>query len=121
MTLAEGIDRLQRETAGCRALVFGDLETRTVLRSAAVACLRQEDHDALLAEAATLLGTAGARLLRQVDGGPAVFAVRFGASETHLFRVVAEDGAEVLCARLDAMADAAAFDAALAQLLDAHG
>ena len=127
MTLAEGIDRLQRETAGCRALVFGDLDTRTVLRSAAAPDLRQEDHDALLAEAATCLGAPGADLLARATGtepggDPAPErALRFAAGEIRLFRRTGPGAAEVVCARLAGASDLDAFDRALSDLLGADG
>jgi hypothetical protein len=126
MQLAEGIDRLQRETAGCRALVFGDLATGTVLRSAAAPGYRQEDHDALLAEAGACLGPAAAELLARAAGmaegrgaGP-LRALRLGAGEARLFRRAAPGAGDVLCARLDGAADVAALDGALAELLARH-
>jgi hypothetical protein len=126
MTLAEGFDCLQRETAGCRALVFGDLDTRTVLRSAAAPDLRQEDHDALLADAACCLGPAGAALLVEAgldaagDGSPPQAALRLLSGEARVFRRLAPGSPEVVCARLSTGADLDGFDAALAALLAAH-
>ncbi len=131
MTLAEGIDRLQRQTPGCRALVFGDLHTRTVLRSAATPDLRQEDHDAVLADAAVFLGAPGAALLARAAGtgagagsgegsGPDR-ALRLLPGEARLYRRVSPGAAEVVCARLAGDPDLAAFDRALSELLGAHG
>jgi hypothetical protein len=129
MTLAEGFDRLQRETAGCRALVFGDLDTRTVLRSAAVPGFRQEDHDALLAEAAECLGAGGARVMAEAglcqgleagDAARPLEALRLLPGEARLYRRLSLGSTEVICARLAANGDLDGFDAALAELIDAH-
>jgi hypothetical protein len=125
MTLAEGFDRLQRETAGCRALVFGDLDARTVLRSAAAPGFRQEDHDALLAEAAACLGADGARVMAEAglvagDDVLPLEALRLLPGEARLYRRLSPGSAEVICARLAATGDLDLFDAALAELIDAH-
>jgi hypothetical protein len=122
MTFAEEIDRLQRETAGCRAIVFGDLATATVLRSAAGHGLRQEDHDALLSEAARCLGGAGARFLAAAggDGARPCHALLLGPGDARMFRRFGSASDEALCARLDGSTDLVAVDAALANLIAAH-
>lgn len=126
MTFGEGMDRLQRETAGVRALVFGDLATGTVLRSVAEEGLQQEDHDALLAEAEACIGPACANLytLATTDGAQTApvlsRAILVGGGETKLFLRDGPGTGDVLCARLDPGADAMAIGDALADLMAAH-
>ena len=83
MTIAEEMTRLYRQTPGCRALVFGDVQARTVLRAVADPDLRQEDHDRLLAEAAARLG--GDPAASAFGLGPLGAVIRMEAGQTRLF------------------------------------
>ncbi|SDJ70607.1 hypothetical protein [Aliiruegeria lutimaris] len=55
MSIVEQLNRLYREIPGCLAVVFGDMQTKTVFRSFAKDNLCQEDHDRLLEMAALWL------------------------------------------------------------------
>lgn len=109
MDLAQRMARLFDQSAGCTALVFGDAETGTVLRACAAPGQRQEDHDALLAEGAALLGTRGAAYLAAARTGvqhapeapaPRPLAVTVARpNETRLFARSDDGLPDMLCAR----------------------
>jgi hypothetical protein len=102
MGFAEALEEVRRTTPGCKALVFGDLRTGIVLRSAAGTEHRQEDHDALLAEACRCLGPAGAALREAAFGHPAPpsRALAIGKGEARLFLRAPGAAPEALCAAL---------------------
>ena len=106
MTLVEQLNKLQREIPGCQAVVFGDIETGTVLRVCAGEELRQEDHDALLVRAAACLGPAAAALSELVFGKSAdsallCQAVLLSSGNASLFQRSAESPADVTCISVD--------------------
>ncbi len=68
MTLMEHLSRLHREIPSCREVVYGDLDSGTVLRAVGDSDLRQEDHDARLSEAVACLGPLPTRLFGHVFG-----------------------------------------------------
>ncbi|PRY26422.1 hypothetical protein CLV78_101517 [Aliiruegeria haliotis] len=107
MTLVEQLTRLHRDIPGCRAAVFGDMEAGTVLRACADADLRQEDHDALLAEASACLGPGAERLLARVFGQGATphrlsQAILAAPLQTCVFLRSGTTEGEVICVSLDA-------------------
>jgi len=91
MALSAKLERLKSEVPGCLSVVFGDLDTRTVLRASAEPGLRQEAHDRALAEAALLLGPEGASILAPA---PASALIDDGAEEP-LTRAIRVDHAGI--------------------------
>jgi hypothetical protein len=123
MSFAERMQRLFGQVETCRALVVGDTGTSTVLRACADAGTPQERHDALLAEAALVLGAAGKAALAEAGCGPGPVrrAVILAAGETRLHLRQDETGGEVACARCAAGLPDAALEAGMAALLTADG
>ena len=91
MALTAKLERLKSEVPGCLSVVFGDLDTRTVLRASAVPGLRQEAHDRALAEAALLLGPEGASILAPPPPSPLIDT----AAEEPLARAIRVDNAGI--------------------------
>ena len=148
MSFAERLERLYKDIPGCRSVVFGDLATGTVLRSAADDGLRQEDHDSLFAQAVGYLGPAaagffdtaldrpaecdvgaGAESEEGVKRGSLVSAFLFGAGaseephsagEIRVFCRADGEAVEAVCLRLAAATDLETAVVAVRRLLDEH-
>lgn len=113
MDVATRMNRLYAQWEGCLALVLGDAGTGTVLRACAGPGERQEDHDALLAEGARLLGPGPAALLARALMPPGIPAGEQGAAPARpsfamvedarglrLFARAGREAPELVCARV---------------------
>lgn len=123
MSFAERMQRLFEQVGTCRALVVGDIETSTVLRACAEPGTAQEQHDALLAEAARLLGAPGEAALAEAAGvsGPVRRAVVLAAGETRLHLRHEAGGGEVASCRCAPGLPDADLHAGMSGLLTADG
>lgn len=101
MSLVEQLTRIHRGIPGCRSVVFGDIRTRTVLRTCADDDFRQEDHDRCLCEAASCLGPAAADLFGMVlgpDSAPLAGAILRDERRTSVFLFLDAERTDVVAA-----------------------
>lgn len=123
MSFAERMHRLFERVGTCRSLLVGDIGTSTVLRACASAGTAQEEHDALLAEAALMLGAPAEAALSAagLGPGPVRSALVLRADETRLHLRPAERGGEVACARCGPGLPDADLETGMGALLMADG
>lgn len=100
MTLGEDIKQKRAAILGCDVILFGDLRTETVLFAAAAPGLRQEDHDALLAEACHCLHSIPIETQNSFFGTPGVVinTMRITPGRMTVFVRQPLDPSEVYCA-----------------------
>ncbi|NDR55549.1 hypothetical protein [Aliiruegeria sabulilitoris] len=98
MSIVEQLNRLYREIPGCLAVVFGDMQTKTVLRSVAKDILCQEDHDRLLEAAAFWLNPSAENPPGQPAGSaPPTQVLLQGRKSTRVFTRLFPETSDVLC------------------------
>ena len=102
MTISEHLQATREAVPGCQAVVFGDIETLTVLLVQAADDRLQEDHDSLLEEAAfwlrPSLGLFGATEGATTGNGNAVSsAIVVSANHVDAFSRPDENVGEALC------------------------
>lgn len=123
MSFAQRMHRLFERVGTCRSLVVGDIGTSTVLRACACAGMGQEQHDALLAEAALVLGARGEAAMAEAGLalGPVRRAVVLTQGETRLHLRQGEAAEDVASARCAAGPPDAALEEGMGDLLTADG
>lgn len=119
MHAADRIGELRQETSGCSAIVIGDIGTGIVLRAAGEAGLRQEAHDALLAEAMACRADTASAWRRALPGeARPMRAVRVDARGYRLFQGTGDGSGTVVCVRGRDTGALAPLAAALARMLE---
>lgn len=98
MGLSTELEQIRTGTLGCEAIVFGDISAGIVLAAAASPGRRQEDHDALFAQAVQDLTGPGAALGSALSGSRLCATLMLSASGARLSVPAEAAGTDALCA-----------------------